>query len=67
MNWSNMDQLDYEVLGIATVFGGGYKINLPRKVREIFGLKDGDELVFYRKSDGTIGLTKNVKWTFELK
>lgn len=61
-----MEQIDLEILGIAKVYSER-KINIPKKVKEALELKNGDEIVFYRDVDGSIKISKNKKYIFELR
>lgn len=61
-----MEQIDLEILGVAKVYSD-CKINIPKKVRKLLEIKNGDEIVFYRDVDGSIKISKNVKYTFELR
>ncbi|MCR8463642.1 MAG: hypothetical protein QXH55_05640 [Candidatus Korarchaeota archaeon] len=61
-----MEQIDLEILGIARVYSGR-KINIPKNVKKALELNNGDEIVFYRDVDGSIKITKNKKYMFELR
>lgn len=50
---------EIRVLGVAKVYSGGYKVNLPSRVREILDLKEGDEIVFYLNERGELVVRKN--------
>jgi len=62
---ASLDQV--EILGIAVVHKGGYKINLPPKVKEVLKLKEGDEALFYINKEGEVVIRKNAKFRFELR
>ena len=47
------------IAGISKLYDK-FKTTIPRKVRTILGLEDGDEIVYYKDIHGGIYIEKNV-------